>query len=377
MYEDVEVRYENTVSGVFLRRLNRFTAQVVVSGREETVHVKNTGRLGELLVPQAQVTLQRVNQPGRKTAYDLISVYRPGSGWVNIDSLAPNALVHQWLQAFGYDLIRPEYTYGESRIDFYMEQHGEKFLTEVKGCTLADSQHPGIGLFPDAPTERGVKHLHELAHAVKDGYHCSLLFVIQMNGIHSVLPNGAAQPEFQEALEAAQAAGVQVNCLRCRVAADRISVDTQVVMDLHHPEQVIFMNMCMVCDGQGNIVALDKVGRNYSGITFPGGHVEPGESFADAAVREVQEETGLTIRDPRLMGIYHWYRGAVHNVGYLYRSEHFTGTLKDSEEGHVFWISQEAYAAKKLARGMDKVLQIMNGEGFSECCFRDGVEKMY
>ena len=222
--------YENTVVGVFVRRINRFTAEVLIDGEPETVHVKNTGRLQELLLPKAKVTLQKKLNANRKTAYDLISVYKPGLKWVNIDSLAPNMLMKQQLMSLNYDLVKPEYTYGKSRIDFYMESNGESFLTEVKGCTLADDLHPGIGLFPDAPTERGVKHLQELTKAAKEGYHCSIAFVIQMNGIHRVLPNKTAQPEFKEALVKAAKAGVQIVCYSCHVEADSIKI-TGVVGD--------------------------------------------------------------------------------------------------------------------------------------------------
>ena len=189
--QNTTIIYENTVAGTFVRRMNRFTAEVLIDGAPEIVHVKNTGRLQELLMPEAKVTLQKTLNPNRKTAYDLISVYKPKLKWVNIDSLAPNALMKQQLMSLNYELVKPEYTYGESRIDFYMERDGERFLTEVKGCTLADDLHLGTGLFPDAPTERGVKHLHELAKAAKEGYHCSIAFVIQMNGIHRVFPNEA------------------------------------------------------------------------------------------------------------------------------------------------------------------------------------------
>ena len=222
--------YENTVVGVFVRRINRFTAEVLIDGEPEIVHVKNTGRLQELLLPKAKVTLQKKLNANRKTAYDLISVYKPGLKWVNIDSLAPNMLMKQQLMSLNYDLVKPEYTYGKSRIDFYMESNGESFLTEVKGCTLADDLHPGIGLFPDAPTERGVKHLQELTKAAKEGDHCSIAFVIQMNGIHRVLPNETAQPEFKEALVKAAKAGVQIVCYSCHVEADSIKI-TGVVGD--------------------------------------------------------------------------------------------------------------------------------------------------
>ena len=244
--------YENTVSGQFLRRLNRFTAEVRVDGRTELVHVKNTGRLGELLLPEAEVTLQRTDSPARKTGFDLISVYRPGLEWVNIDSLAPNALMKQYLEGEGYDLVKPEYTWGDSRFDFYMERGGERYLTEVKGCTLAaglemaevkgctlaaDLEKAGskdvapaadpaetVGLFPDAPTERGVKHLNELAAAAGEGIHCTIAFVIQMNGIHVVLPNDGTQPKFGQALARAAKAGVRIAYYGCRVEADSIRI---------------------------------------------------------------------------------------------------------------------------------------------------------
>ena len=218
------IRYENTFPAVFARRLNRFAAEVLIGGKSERVHVKNTGRLQELLIPGTAVTLQKADAPGRKTVYDLISVYRQDLGWVNIDSLAPNMLMKQYLLHQDYDIVRPEFTWGASRIDFYMEKEGERFLTEVKGCTLAADPARGTGLFPDAPTERGVKHLHELAAAAGEGVHCEIAFVIQMNGIHTVLPNDRTQPEFGKALQKAADAGVRVSCYACRVEADRIEI---------------------------------------------------------------------------------------------------------------------------------------------------------
>ena len=218
------IHYENTVPAVFVRRINRFVAEVLLDGKTEPVHVKNTGRLKELLVPGAKITLQKAGDPNRKTAYDLISVYRPELMWVNIDSLAPNELMKQQLMSLNYDVVKPEYTYGDSRFDFYMERQGEKYLTEVKGCTLAADLKRGIGLFPDAPTERGVKHLDELAAAAKKGYHCQIAFVIQMNGIHTVLPNNDTHPEFGQALNRAVKAGVQASCYGCHVEADSIKI---------------------------------------------------------------------------------------------------------------------------------------------------------
>ena len=224
------IQYENTVPATFVRRINRFVAEVLIDGKPEQVHVKNTGRLQELLLPNAKVTLQRADNPERSTAYDLISVYKPRLKWVNIDSLAPNELMKQQLMGLGYDVIKPEYTFGGSRFDFYMERDGEKYLTEVKGCTLAADLKWGIGLFPDAPTERGVKHLDELAAATSEGYHCQIAFVIQMNGIHMVFPNDDTQPEFGQALVRAAKAGVQVAYYGCHVEADSIKI-TGVVGD--------------------------------------------------------------------------------------------------------------------------------------------------
>ena len=234
---DAEIIYENTIQADFVRRLNRFTAEVFLEGRIETVHVKNTGRLGELLIPRARVMLQNAAGIGRqvsagqkaagtsrKTAYDLISVYRPGLSWVNVDSLAPNLLVKKYLTgSCMYDSVRPEYAYGDSRIDFYMERGKERYLTEVKGCTLL-SEDPSVGLFPDAPTERGVKHLRELAKAAGEGFCCSIAFVIQMNGVTHVMPNDGTQPEFGRALHEAIQAGVRVHSLACAVEADRIRI---------------------------------------------------------------------------------------------------------------------------------------------------------
>ena len=224
------IKYENTVPGTFKRRINRFVAEVEINGNTEKVHVKNTGRLRELLLPGAKVTLQKASDPNRKTAYDLISVYKPELEWVNIDSLVPNKLMKQQLMGMGYDIVKPEYSFGDSRFDFYMERDGEKYLTEVKGCTLAADLERGTGLFPDAPTERGVKHLDELAAAAGKGYHCRIAFVIQMNGIHTVFPNDDTQPEFGQALNRAVKAGVQVICYGCHVEADKIQI-TGVVED--------------------------------------------------------------------------------------------------------------------------------------------------
>lgn len=215
------MRYENTVQGKFHSRPNRFIAHVWLDGRLETVHVKNTGRCRELLLPDAPVILQKSDNPARKTKYDLISVYKENLGWVNIDSQAPNKVMKEWLLKQNYTLVRPEYTYGNSRLDFYMEKGNEKYLMEVKGCTL---EIDGVGYFPDAPTERGIKHLNELARAAGEGFFSIAAFVVQMEGIHEVRANVATHKEFGEALERAKIAGVKVVCMECRVTEDTLEI---------------------------------------------------------------------------------------------------------------------------------------------------------
>lgn len=215
------MKYENTVHGKFCSRPNRFLAEVRINGRSEMVHVKNTGRCRELLHPLAEVILQKAEKENRKTKYDLIAVYKNPLGWVNIDSQAPNKVVLEWLKKQDYTYIQPEYTYGDSRIDFYMEKGEEKYLMEVKGCTL---EIDGIGYFPDAPTLRGIKHLKELTKAVKNGYHCMVAFVIQMEGVQKVRANEAAHPEFKEALDLAEAAGVEKLNLCCKVGENEIVI---------------------------------------------------------------------------------------------------------------------------------------------------------
>lgn len=215
------MRYENITRGVFLRRPNRFIAEVEVDGHAETVHVKNTGRCRELLIPGAGVWLTEPGTPGRKTKYDLVAVRKETGVLFNIDSQAPNKVVREWLDEQSYDRVVPEFTYGDSRIDFFMERAGDRFLMEVKGCTL---EVDGIGYFPDAPTERGVKHLRELAGAVRDGYRAIIAFVIQMDGVSEVRPNIATHPEFGAAFDEAVGAGVEVLFLKCHVEPDSLDI---------------------------------------------------------------------------------------------------------------------------------------------------------
>lgn len=205
------MKYDNITRAVFLKRPNRFIAEVNIDGHREVVHVKNTGRCKELLIPGCEVWLTAPGTPDRKTKYDLVAVRKDNGILFNIDSQAPNKVVKEWLDGQNYDRIVPEYTYGDSRIDFYMERGDEHYLMEVKGCTL---EVGGIGYFPDAPKERGVKHLHELAAAVNKGYKAMLAFVIQMDGVSEVRPNIETHAEFGIALDEAKSAGVEVLCLK-------------------------------------------------------------------------------------------------------------------------------------------------------------------
>ena len=215
------MKYENITRAAFLARPNRFIAEVDIEGHKETVHVKNTGRCKELLIPGCEVWLTAPGTPDRKTKYDLVAVRKDTGILFNIDSQAPNKVMKEWLAGQGYDVVVPEYTYGDSRIDFYMERGDEHFLMEVKGCTLEVN---GIGYFPDAPTERGVKHLRELAGAVRNGYKTMLAFVIQMDGVSEVRANVATHPEFGTALEEAKKAGVEVLFLKCHVEPDSLLI---------------------------------------------------------------------------------------------------------------------------------------------------------
>ena len=213
--------YAGVEKAVFIDRPNRFVAHVDINGTVETVHVKNTGRCKELLIPGAGVWLTASGNPLRKTRYDLIAVRKANGRLFNIDSQAPNRAAYEWLKEQSFDLIVPEYPYGNSRVDFYMERDKEKFLMEVKGCTLEED---GVGYFPDAPTERGVKHIRELIKAKKEGYRAILAFVIQTDGVTEVRANVKTHPAFGEALEDAERAGVRILYLPCHVEPDSITV---------------------------------------------------------------------------------------------------------------------------------------------------------
>lgn len=265
------MNYENITRAVFLRRPNRFIAEVEIEGHKEIVHVKNTGRCKELLVPGCEVYLTAPGTKGRKTKFDLVAVRKANGILFNIDSQAPNKVVKEWLAGQGFDKVIPEYTFGNSRLDFYMErqfgakeskvqfavkesetlyaakeskvqfavmesrvqlaaekseqqsaaEEPERYLMEVKGCTL---EIDGIGYFPDAPTERGVKHIGELIRAKREGYQAILAFVIQMDGVKEVRPNTDTHPEFGAALQKAKDAGVNILFLPCHVRPDSLQI---------------------------------------------------------------------------------------------------------------------------------------------------------
>ena len=217
------MRYENMVPGTFLRRPNRFIAHIEIDGKEEICHVKNTGRCRELLPPGASVFCQHCDIPTRKTAYDLITV-KKGTRLINMDSQAPNKAAREWLEKGGLGDIsdlRPETTFGNSRFDFSFQKDGRLCFLEVKGVTL---ETDGVCAFPDAPTQRGAKHLQELTRLSKEGYGAYVLFVIQMADVSYLHPNDTTDPAFGKALREAAAAGVQVLAMDCAVTVDSMEI---------------------------------------------------------------------------------------------------------------------------------------------------------
>lgn len=224
------MKYENIYKGQFLSRPNRFIAYVDIDGKREKVHVKNTGRCRELLTDHAEVYLEKSDNPKRNTIFDLVAV-RKGHRIINMDSQAPNRAVEEWLKQGGLfsdvQTVRPETTYGSSRFDFYVETAEEKIFIEVKGVTL---EKEDVVLFPDAPSERALKHVKELSDAVKQGYKTYILLVVQMEGVKYFIPNRETQPEFAEALLEARKAGVQILAYDCRVTED--------TMNIHNPVPV-------------------------------------------------------------------------------------------------------------------------------------------
>ena len=221
--------YQNMVAGTFLSRPNRFIAKVEIDGREETVHVKNTGRCRELLIPGSAVLCQRAANPSRKTRFDLICVWK-GKRLVNMDSQAPNVAAGEWLASGGLGEIqnlRAETVHGDSRFDFSFTRNGRPGLLEVKGVTL---EMDGMCAFPDAPTQRGAKHLQGLRRAVAEGYEAYVLFVIQMADVAYFRPHFETDPAFAAALREAAAAGVQILAYDCVV--------TKTTMTIRNPVEV-------------------------------------------------------------------------------------------------------------------------------------------
>ena len=262
--------YHAIHKGRFITRPNRFIAQVEIDGKEETCHVKNTGRCKELLRPNVTVYCEKSSNPNRKTKYDLVAVEKvaqpdpvtkepPLAGKVsaitktlkarplliNMDSQAPNKVVQEWLEAGGLfprlSYLKPECRHENSRFDFYAEwdeitslhkqppSHHQAFL-EVKGVTLEEE---GVVLFPDAPTERGVKHLRELIRCLKQGYEAYVIFVVQMAAAKYFRPNDQTHPQFGEALREAAAAGVKVLTFTCQVTPDSLILDQPLPLKLY------------------------------------------------------------------------------------------------------------------------------------------------
>lgn len=230
------MRYERITQGSFLERPNRFLAYAELAGKKEVIHVKNTGRCAELLKPGAVIYVQESQNPERKTKWDLIAVEK-GDRIINMDSQIPNRVVQEWIEEGNLfedvRLVKPETTYCNSRFDLYVETGDKrKIFIEVKGVTLEEN---GVVRFPDAPSERAVKHLEELGHAVKEGYEAYVFFVIQMKGVHYFTPNRDTHPAFCDALKRAQAAGVHVLAYDCEVSADSIEVNEEVPVVLGSP----------------------------------------------------------------------------------------------------------------------------------------------
>ena len=217
------MRYANMMPGIFRNRPNRFIAHVEIHGQEQVVHVKNTGRCRELLVPGARVWCQRSDNPARKTQFDLITVQK-GHRLINMDAQAPNAAAREWLENGGLgkiDNLRPETVHGDSRFDFSFTLEGKPCFLEVKGVTL---ETDGVCAFPDAPTERGTKHLRGLAEAARQGYGAYVLFVVQMADVKYLHPNDRTDPDFGAALREAAAQGVKILAVTCAVSENEMQI---------------------------------------------------------------------------------------------------------------------------------------------------------
>lgn len=226
------MQYQNIKKGQFLTRPNRFIAHILLDGKEEICHVKNTGRCRELLIPDTEVYVTACPNPARKTKYDLVCV-RKGDALINIDSMAPNAAFGEWVvnsHFFGdISILKPEYTYGNSRFDFYIEAGSRKIFVEIKGVTL---ESDGVVRFPDAPTERGSKHLKELIKCKNEGFDAHVFFIAQMENTSYFTPNRETDPVFAATLSEAAKSGVGVHCLSCHVTPGTMTIQSFVPVKL-------------------------------------------------------------------------------------------------------------------------------------------------
>lgn len=230
------MKYSNIIKGRFIERPNRFIAHIEINGKTEICHVKNTGRCRELLIKGCNVFLEESDNPNRKTKYDLVAVEK-GNLLINMDSNAPNKVVQEWLTSSGCSIlkeseqafVKPEYKYKNSRFDFYVEDGTRKIFIEVKGVTLEEA---GVVKFPDAPSERAVKHVEELVEALNEGYESYVIFVVQMKSVKYFTPNHDTQPQFAEALKNAQLKGVKVLAYDCVVTEDTLKLDQEVPVHL-------------------------------------------------------------------------------------------------------------------------------------------------
>ncbi|MEE0946128.1 MAG: DNA/RNA nuclease SfsA [Acutalibacteraceae bacterium] len=227
------MKYDRVIKATFVNRPNRFIAKVIVDGKEETAHVKNTGRCKELLIKGCNVYLNESDNPLRKTKYDLIAVEKIKDNGscllINIDSQIPNSVAEEFIKngnLFSKNaVIKREVTYNNSRFDIFVEDEKEKAFVEVKGVTL---ENDGIAMFPDAPTVRGVKHVTELIDAKRNGYRAIILFVVQMKGVNSFKPNVITHPQFAEILKEAKNTGVEIYAVDCIVTKESIIADSYI-----------------------------------------------------------------------------------------------------------------------------------------------------
>ena len=226
------MKYQNIKKAKFISRPNRFIANIELDGKIQIAHVKNTGRCRELLVPGAEIYVQEFDSDTRKTKFDLITV-KKGQRLINMDSQVPNRVFREWVESGnftdGVTLIRPETFFGDSRFDFYIEAGDRKIFIEVKGVTLEEN---GIVRFPDAPTDRGVKHLRELMGAIDVGYEAQVVFIVQMDDVSHFEPNDMTHPEFGQVLREAVKKGVSVTALYCKITPDSIEAVGEVEVRL-------------------------------------------------------------------------------------------------------------------------------------------------